>query len=224
MTHEAALGGPRRRRRCRGRRSCPPASPRWRCHERGRTLAQAGILGVREGPSRHDPETLELLFDTIRRQVNPDHGLKRATTFQWEFTDPDVPTWHLTVNNGSSTVAEGEAPHPDLRMRLSYQDFADIVGERLDPRARSLSRPPAPPRQPARARPPGEGLPGRLRRRPRPSSPARASSAGQPGWARGCAWLGAGSAPAAGADDGASGTVSAAALRRRAVAPAARPA
>jgi hypothetical protein len=101
--------------------------------ERGRALAKAGVIGVREGPSPRDDQTLELLFDTIRRQVNPAHGLARPTTFQWEFTDPDVPTWHLTVNNGSSTVTEGEAPKPDLRLRLSYQDWVDVVGERLDP-------------------------------------------------------------------------------------------
>ena len=118
----------------------PPGLTPREMSERGRTLAQAGIIGVRQGPSRHDPETLELLFDTIRRQVNPDHGLRRATTFQWEFTDPDVPTWHLTVNNGTSTVAEGPSAHPDLRLRLSYQDFADIVGQRLDPRRALLSR------------------------------------------------------------------------------------
>jgi ribonucleotide reductase beta subunit family protein with ferritin-like domain len=101
--------------------------------QRGRALAKAGVIGVREGPSARDPETVALLFDTIRRQVNPDHGLARPTTFQWEFTDPDVSTWHLTVNNGSSVVEQGEAPSPDLRLRLSYQDWADIVGERLDP-------------------------------------------------------------------------------------------
>src|SRR5580692_9019928 len=101
--------------------------------QRGRTLAQAGVIGVREGPTLRDEETLAMLFDTIRRQVNPNHGLKRPTTFQWEFTDPDVPTWHLTVNNGSSTVQPGVAPKPDLRLRLSYQDWVDIVGERLDP-------------------------------------------------------------------------------------------
>jgi putative sterol carrier protein len=100
---------------------------------RGRALAQAGVLGVRQGPSRRDPETVALLFDTIRRQVNPDHGLARATTFQWEFTDHDVSTWHLVVNNGSSTVAQGEAPHADVRLRLSWQDWVDIVGQRLDP-------------------------------------------------------------------------------------------
>jgi len=101
--------------------------------QRARTLAKAGVLGVREGPSSRDPETLELVFDMIRRQVNPDHGLSRPTTFQWEFTDPDVPTWHLTVDNGTSSVAQGQAPRPDLRMRLSYQDWADIVGGRLEP-------------------------------------------------------------------------------------------
>ena len=112
----------------------PPGLTPLETARRGRMLAQAGVIGVREGPSRRDPEIVALLFDTIRRQVNPQHGLKRATTFQWEFTDPDIPTWHLTVENGSSTVTEGEAPHADLRLQLAYQDWIDIVGERLDPR------------------------------------------------------------------------------------------
>lgn len=99
----------------------------------GRQLAMAGIIGVREGPSKRDPETLELLFDQIVRAVNPEHGLRRPTTFQWEFTDPNVPTWHLTVNNGSSKAAQGEAPSPDLRFRVGYQDFVDIIGDRLNP-------------------------------------------------------------------------------------------
>jgi hypothetical protein len=111
----------------------PPGLSPIEISQRGRTLAQAGVIGVREGPSKRDPETVALLFDTIRRQVNPRHGLKRPTTFQWEFTDPDVPTWHLRVDNGSSSVAQGAAAKPDLRLRVSYQDFVDIVGERLDP-------------------------------------------------------------------------------------------
>jgi hypothetical protein len=101
--------------------------------QRGRALAKAGVIGVREGPSARDPETVALMFDTVGRQVNPHHGLSRPTTIQWEFTDPDVPTWHLTVDNGSSAVAQGEAPKPDLRLRVAYQDWVDIVGERLDP-------------------------------------------------------------------------------------------
>jgi ribonucleotide reductase beta subunit family protein with ferritin-like domain len=116
-----------------GPAAMPPGLSPLEVSTRGRHLAQAGVIGVREGPTRRDPETLELLFDTIRLQVNPNHGLTRPTTFQWEFTDADVPAWHLTVNNGSSTVAQGEASSPDLRLRLSYQDWVDIVGQRLDP-------------------------------------------------------------------------------------------
>jgi hypothetical protein len=111
----------------------PPGLSPLEISQRGRALAQAGILGVRQGPSSRDPETVALLFDTIRRQVNPEHGLTRPMTFQWEFTDPDVSTWHLTVNNGSSVVEQGAVQSPDLRLRLAYQDWVDIVGERLDP-------------------------------------------------------------------------------------------
>ncbi len=111
----------------------PPGLSPLELSQRGRELAKAGIIGVREGPTRRDPETVQLLFDTIRRQVNPEHGLRRATTFQWEFSDPDVATWHLVVDNGSSTAQEGEALSPDVRLRISYQDWVDIVGQRLDP-------------------------------------------------------------------------------------------
>jgi ribonucleotide reductase beta subunit family protein with ferritin-like domain/putative sterol carrier protein len=111
----------------------PPGLTPLEISQRGRQLAKAGVIGVREGPSSRDPETLALMFDMIRRQVNPEHGLSHPTTFQWEFTDSDVATWHLTVNNGSSTVEQGKAPNPDLRLRLSYQDWVDIVGERLNP-------------------------------------------------------------------------------------------
>jgi ribonucleotide reductase beta subunit family protein with ferritin-like domain len=111
----------------------PPGLTPMEVTQRGHALAKAGIIGVREGPTDRDPATVELLFDTIRRQVNPDHGLTRSTTFQWEFTDPDVSTWHLTVNNGSSVAEQGASSTVDVRFRISYQDWVDIVGERLDP-------------------------------------------------------------------------------------------
>jgi putative sterol carrier protein len=118
----------------------PPGLSPLELSQRGRALAKAGIIGVREGPSARDADTVALMFDTIRRQVNPNHGLKKATTFQWEFSDPDVATWHLTVDNGSSEVAQGPAAKPDLRLRLAYQDWVDIVGERLDPKRAVATR------------------------------------------------------------------------------------
>ena len=56
----------------------PPGLSPLEISQRGRTLAQAGIIGVREGPSKRDPETVALLFDTIRRQVNPQPRPARA--------------------------------------------------------------------------------------------------------------------------------------------------
>jgi ribonucleotide reductase beta subunit family protein with ferritin-like domain len=111
----------------------PPGLSPLEISQRGRALAKAGVIGVREGPSARDPETVALLFDTIRRQVNPNHGLRRPTTYQWDFTDSDVPSWHLIVNNGSSVAEQGIAADADLRLRISWQDWVDIVGERLDP-------------------------------------------------------------------------------------------
>jgi ribonucleotide reductase beta subunit family protein with ferritin-like domain len=111
----------------------PPGLSPIEIAQRGRALAKAGVIGVREGPSARDPETVALMFDMLRRQVSPERGLARPTTFQWEFTDPDIATWHLTVNNGASVVEEGEALSPDLRLRLSFQDWVDIFGDRLDP-------------------------------------------------------------------------------------------
>jgi putative sterol carrier protein len=111
----------------------PPGLTPLEISQRGRALAKAGVIGVREAPSARDRETVELLFDTIRRQVNPEHGLRRPTTFQWEFTDADIDAWHLTVNNGSSVLEEGTARAPDLRLRIAWQDWVDIVGGRLDP-------------------------------------------------------------------------------------------
>ncbi len=111
----------------------PPGLSPIEITRRGRALAKAGVIGVREGASARDPETVALMFDMLCRQVNPDHGLARPTTFQWEFSDPDVPTWHLTVDNGTSVAEQGAALSPDLRLRLSFQDWVDIFGNRLDP-------------------------------------------------------------------------------------------
>src|SRR6202161_897089 len=57
----------------------PPGLDPLELTQRRHAMAKAGIIGVREGPYQRDPETVEMLFDMIRRQVNPRHGLKRPT-------------------------------------------------------------------------------------------------------------------------------------------------
>jgi hypothetical protein len=106
----------------------------------GLQLAKRGITGVRQGPSDRDPETVALTFEVISRNANPDHGLRRPTVFQWDFTDPDIEPWHVRVDNGSSAASPGASPHADVRLRVAWQDWVDIVGGRLDPRRAMVTR------------------------------------------------------------------------------------
>src|SRR5260370_26508203 len=122
----------------------PPGLSPLEISRRGRALAKAGVIGVREGPTSRDPEVVAMLFDTIRRQVNPDHGLRQPATFQWEFTDPDIPTWNLRVENGSSVVAQGGAPAPPPRLRLSWQDSGVILWHHPNPSPSLATLPPRP--------------------------------------------------------------------------------
>jgi len=111
-------------------------SPRERAL-RGLKLVQAGILGERTGPVRHDPEAIAIMFDTIRRQADAG-AVRPGTTIQWEFADEQP--WYLRLDNGSTAVAQGRVEHPDVTLRSSFDDFADVIGGRADPRRLLLKR------------------------------------------------------------------------------------
>ena len=87
---------------------------------------------------RRTPKRSELLFDTIRRSVNPEHGLRSSLTVQWDF--PDAEPWYVVVDNGASQAEQGRAPAPDVTLRSSWEDFVDLAGGRLDPRRAVLTR------------------------------------------------------------------------------------
>jgi hypothetical protein len=111
-------------------------APRERA-ARGLKLLEAGILGPRNGPVRHDPEAIEIMFDTIRRQADPS-AVKPGTVVQWDFADEQP--WYLRCDNGHTSVSPGRAEHADLTLRSSFDDFADVVGGRVDPRVLVLKR------------------------------------------------------------------------------------
>ena len=120
----------------------PPPVPLDLSHvertRRGRQLVQAGVLGEKNGPPAKDAAAQELLFDTIRRSVNPGHGLRSSLTVQWDF--PDADPWYVVVDNGASRAEQGRAPAPDVTLRSSWEDFVDLAGGRLDPRRAVLTR------------------------------------------------------------------------------------
>jgi hypothetical protein len=106
--------------------------------ERGRRLVEAGILGEKKGPPASDSASVALLMDTVRRAVDPGHGLSEPTTLQFVFGD--VEPWLLHIDNGSTRTEPGRAPGADATVVCSYEDWVDIVGGRLDPRRALLTR------------------------------------------------------------------------------------
>jgi len=99
---------------------------------RGLGMLRAGYLGEPNGPPRRDPEAMAMLFDSIRRQVDPRHVPAAPLTLQWEF--PDAEPWHVRIDNGSTAAAPGRAPAVDVELRCRFDDFVDVVAGRLDPR------------------------------------------------------------------------------------------
>lgn len=103
----------------------------------GLAMAQSNIFGPGRVPPKSDPETMRIFFDMITRGVNHEHGLDRPTTIAWDFTD--APAWHLRIAGDDVTAAEGLGD-ADLRLRVSYRDWVDVVANRTDARKLLLTR------------------------------------------------------------------------------------
>ena len=120
----------------------PPPIPLDLSHvertRRGRRLVRAGVLGEKNGRPSSDHDAQALLFDTIRRSVNPDYHVREPLVFQWDFTDADP--WYVVVDAGDSRAEPGRAPDADVTMRSTWEDFVDVAGGRLDPRRALLTR------------------------------------------------------------------------------------
>jgi ribonucleotide reductase beta subunit family protein with ferritin-like domain len=104
---------------------------------RGQKLLRAGLIGPGDEGVVQDPEAIEIMFDTIRRQAITD-AVRPGTTIEWDFADADP--WHVVLENGRSRAARGRAQHADLTLRCSFGDWADLMAGRRDPRRLVLTR------------------------------------------------------------------------------------
>ena len=96
---------------------------------RGLTLLRAGYLGEPNGVVRPNPEATAMLFDGLRRQVDP--SVAPGATIQWDFTDAEP--WHLRIDNGNTSVAAGRAEHADLTFHCRLVDWVDLAAGRTEP-------------------------------------------------------------------------------------------
>jgi ribonucleotide reductase beta subunit family protein with ferritin-like domain len=104
---------------------------------RGQKLLRAGFIGPGDEGVSRDPEAIEIMFDTIRRGAITD-GVRPGTTIEWDFADAEP--WHIVLDNGGSRALPGRASHADLRLRCRFEDWADVMAGREDPRRLMLRR------------------------------------------------------------------------------------
>jgi hypothetical protein len=102
---------------------------------RGLKLLRSGYLGEPNGRVKPDPEATAILFDSLRRQIDP--SAAPSAKIQWAFTDAEP--WHLVIDAGTVSVAPGLLEDPDLTFRCRFGDWIDIAAGRTEP-WRSLLR------------------------------------------------------------------------------------
>jgi ribonucleotide reductase beta subunit family protein with ferritin-like domain len=103
---------------------------------RGQKMLRANLIGP-DRPAHRDPEAVAIVFDQVARQADT-RRVRPGTVLQWEFEDYEL--WHVTLANGASAAAPGRAPRADVTFRLRFDDWADVVAGRADPRRLVLTR------------------------------------------------------------------------------------
>jgi hypothetical protein len=96
---------------------------------RGLTLLRAGYLGEPNGPVTPNAEATAMLFDGLRRQIDP--SVAPGATIQWDFSDAEP--WHLRIDNGRSSVAPGRVDHADLTFHCRLVDWVELAAGRTEP-------------------------------------------------------------------------------------------
>jgi putative sterol carrier protein len=64
--------------------------------------------------------------------------MRPGTTIEWDFAD--AAPWHVVLDNGGSRAVAGRAAHADVTLRVRFDDWADVMAGRADPRALMLRR------------------------------------------------------------------------------------
>ncbi len=104
---------------------------------RGPLLVQAGLLGERQAAPPTDAASIELVMDTVGRQLPQSGG--PSLTVQLDFSD--IEPWVLRLGSGATQRAtRGRESKPDVTLRTSWVDWLDVASGRLDPGRAVLTR------------------------------------------------------------------------------------
>ena len=59
--------------------------------------------------------------------------MPHGTTIQWDFRDADP--WYLQLEGDHKVAIQGRVAKPTVRVRMRFEDFADLVSRRKQPYA-----------------------------------------------------------------------------------------
>ncbi len=96
---------------------------------RGLTLLRAGYLGEPNGPVTPNPEATAMLFDGLRRQIDP--SVAPGAKIQWDFSDAEP--WVLRIDNGRTSAAAGRVEDADLTFHCRLVDWVELAAGRTEP-------------------------------------------------------------------------------------------
>ena len=99
-------------------------------------LLRAGYLGPANGRVMPDDEATAVLFDGLRRQVDP--RVAPGAKILWDFSDAEP--WHLRLDPGGASAAAGRVEDPDLVFRCKFADWIDLAAGRVEPWRSLLTR------------------------------------------------------------------------------------
>ncbi len=98
--------------------------------EQALTVLRAGFLGQANGPPPRDPQTIRVLFDLLARNARGEE-VPRGTTIQWDFSDCEP--WYLQLDGVVKHAVQGRLAKPTVRLRMRFDDFADLISRRVQP-------------------------------------------------------------------------------------------
>jgi ribonucleotide reductase beta subunit family protein with ferritin-like domain/putative sterol carrier protein len=103
---------------------------------RGPLLVQAGLLGEKQLAPPTDAASIELVMDTVRRQVPATGGASLSVQFAFS----DVEPWMLRLGGSVAEVERATDARPDVTLRTSWSDWLDVAGGRITPGRAVLAR------------------------------------------------------------------------------------
>ncbi len=104
--------------------------------QRGRVLLQANLVGP-DRPASRDAYATEVMFDSIARAADT-KVVAPGTVIEWSLTDAQP--WQLSFDADGCHAVQGAPRKADLRLVISFDDWADLFAKRVDARKLLLSR------------------------------------------------------------------------------------